>query len=105
MKVRLGFVSNSSSSSYIVLIKGIYLESFLEDLAEERHGSPLNTDKVLGELKDHRISIQQEDDDVLLVGFTVMHNDYQDTPPLLTEIILYYLFEKNHILRCRRDGD
>ena len=58
MKIRLGFVSNSSSASYYVKIQGITLEDFLNTLLGEYSWSYFSRED-LNEQLDKRISIEE----------------------------------------------
>ena len=50
MKFRQGFISNSSSSSYIVNIEGIDLDDFLNTLYQEYSWSFFNRERVKNEI-------------------------------------------------------
>jgi len=161
MKIRTGFVSNSSSSSYIVEIKGISEQDFLNKLFAEyswKHFDKGEIEKDLLEriknskatkrdsekdkisvgkkafsdlydnwLKDSEndlirfkevetneelvkfviehngITIKIGEDKIELNAWTSMHNDFHDgMPQLLGEIVLFFIFDTTHKVKCRR---
>ena len=161
MKIRYGFVSNSSSASYIVKVDGISAYEFCERLAEEYcytyfhrtdlvekieeeicasekllldktglsfeswrqefYGREIAHKKEILELlkgdKDEKesyfdseleaktlalilkeyyhIHLEEKNGKLELRGDTIMHNDFSDVPPMLKDILMYLVFDKD----------
>jgi hypothetical protein len=53
-----------------------------------------------------RVSEDKEDDSITLEYDTIMHNDFTDgMNNLLKEIVLYFVFDSNHKVICKRTSD
>lgn len=166
MKVRKGFVSNSSSSSYIVKINSDY-NDFIDKLVEEYGWDFINKkyirrkiqkeierlEEILNEIENdnnenkvicdfqkrmndnvqktydkeknnlkelqkinnkkdliefifewHYIKVETSDHEVVLNHFTSMHNSFlEGMNDLLKEIVLFFLFDTDYIVKCNRE--
>jgi hypothetical protein len=153
MKLRMGFVSNSSGSSYIVTIH-TSLANVIADMTSEYGWDLFSKEKlekgvnkrikeaneayqndrsgIMKSMSEHWIADAKRDKDaldkigdskealfatvmefngikvtdhkasVVLEASTSMHNDFDDVPRLLREIVLYYIFDTDYQVICKR---
>lgn len=154
MKIRMGFVSNSSSASYIIEVGGLTFDELLHMLDQEYSWKYFDYDKIKSEIDNkyyktlnlskhgqfhglkedwireateekerfdkinnegeelvrfvlsfRGISVEELPNKLRLTAFTFMHNDYDDMPDLLREIIMFILMETKYPILGHRIGD
>jgi len=123
MKIRHGFVSNSSSSSYIITLPKMcfatdealylymfgamdYMNEFNDDESKPKWDS--EDDVKIGWAKamlaEHHIDIKSDANRYIIEGFSSMHNSYSDMPVVLKN--LYFELKEDHeYISFKREGD
>ena len=114
MKIRKGFVSNSSSASYTLIIYGIDEETFFQECFNYGEYSLFSSkdgkldkyssleDLVRSSLEDeHKLDVSFDGDSktVILKGESILHGDYGDMPEAMRIILSGFVMENEYKIK------